>query len=904
MAVRCPRCSRANPPGAAYCYLDGMLLGQAAAAHADPARQRVPMPFVFPSGRTCHTFDELVLACTTDWKAGREVLREGALAGFLNGLGRIDLARAARQAQGEPDGDVALNDLIRRLPSTVYKPARPAVAPATVNLGLLAPGKDVVLELTIQNLGMGLLTGSVASSADWLFLGKPDAPDRKKLFQCLGETVVPFHIPVKRLRAGNKPFEGELVVETPGGQVSVPVLFSVPVKPYPDGVLVGATTPRQVAEKAKEKPVEAGEAFASGAVQRWYVTNGWDYPVQEPAASGVAAVQQFFEALGLTKPPKVTVNRREVFLSGRPGERIVGTVQLATEEKRPIWAAVACEADWLDVRGIEYERKTATIELGASRVPNRPGELLEARVTLTTNGRVKYPVTVRLDVTGTPGSVPYTPAPTPNYAPTQMATIPSLPPDPVTLEPIPPPRRDRPRHEEEAAPEPAPTTRLVLALIPLMLVLIGLTVPVVRDLMAYASGKLGGPDFGSEKEVDLDSLPLAVDLQFHDKEVEKSIKVGFIERKVRWPASMRFGLSRSGAGTPELNRLTYHLQGHTNNTVVKLDDAEYVYGEQGWINETGNPITGARSPGRWKDRNEKVTRKMRQGRQATWSFEDQKVEVTQTVGLVAGDQSSQVDTCLVLYRMTNNDSRAHSVGVRVMLDTFIGNNDGVPFLVPGREHLISTMDEFRREDVPDFIQAFEREDFGNTGTVCRLGLRLAGLESPKRVLLGAWPDGRLGPPAAEHRTLWEVPLRSMKTINPPDSAITVYWDARELEPGASREVGFTYGLGKVSGTGGQLALTVGGSIAPGGEFSLTAYVRDPGPGTKLNLTLPEGFALVQGETEMSVPPLPGDGSTRISPVTWRIKGGPKEGKFDLKVKMGAVEQTQPVLLKARGLFSG
>ena len=52
----------------------------------------------------------------------------------------------------------------------------------------------------------------------------------------------------------------------------------------------------------------------------WYAANGWAYPVQGPASTGLAAVQQFFEALGLTAPPKVEISDRSLTLFGKPGD--------------------------------------------------------------------------------------------------------------------------------------------------------------------------------------------------------------------------------------------------------------------------------------------------------------------------------------------------------------------------------------------------------------------------------------------------------------------------------------------------------------------------------------------------------------------------------------------------------
>src|SRR5207247_1881855 len=109
------------------------------------------------------------------------------------------------------------------------------------------------------------------------------------------------------------------ILETSGGTVAVPVHVRVPVKPFPEGSLAGAITPRQLAEKAKANTAAAAVLIESGAVARWYESNGWTYPVQGPAASGLAAVQQLFEALGLVKSPKVELSESSVSLNGEPG---------------------------------------------------------------------------------------------------------------------------------------------------------------------------------------------------------------------------------------------------------------------------------------------------------------------------------------------------------------------------------------------------------------------------------------------------------------------------------------------------------------------------------------------------------------------------------------------------------
>ena len=88
--------------------------------------------------------------------------------------------------------------------------------------------------------------------------------------------------------------------------------------------------------------------------------------------------------------------------------------------------------------------------------------------------------------------------------------------------------------------------------------------------------------------------------------------------------------------------------------------------------------------------------------------------------------------------------RPHRVGLRFLLDTFIGANDGVPFLIPGRNQLCDTHLDVQGTDVPLYIQACESDDLAHPGTIARIQFVLGGgLAPPDRVTLGAWPNADL-----------------------------------------------------------------------------------------------------------------------------------------------------------------
>jgi hypothetical protein len=398
MAIACPRCSRQNPAEANYCYFDGSTLsGTRGSGPVQMGSLPFPRPFVFPDGTACANFNQLVMGCQRNWSLARDLLRQGQLGPFFAGMGRMDLAHSARRAAESPDADRALDQFLAALPSDVLQPPQLAVEPREINLGQIAPGTDGHFELVLSNQGMRLLAGAVASSCDWLVLG--DGPGQsQKVFQ----TTAGAHIPVKlltgKLRAGPKAHEGQLNVDSNGGSMKVVVRVEVPARPFPSGLLAGALSPRDIASKSMKNPKEAALLFEQGVVEKWYKTNGWTYPVQGPAGSGLAAVQQFLEAVGLTRPPKVEIDTAALSLQGASGARLRHNLKVSTPDKKPVFAHGWSDQPWITVGPPQFQGSQVGLPLEMA-VPRRPGALLEARVTVRANGNQRFvvPVTVKVE---------------------------------------------------------------------------------------------------------------------------------------------------------------------------------------------------------------------------------------------------------------------------------------------------------------------------------------------------------------------------------------------------------------------------------------------------------------------------------------------------------------------------
>jgi hypothetical protein len=903
MAQICTKCSNANPPDATYCYHDGALLGGHTAQRGaqNQGSALFPSQFVFPSGQVCNNFDQLATACQQSWGEAVDLLKQGFLASFLGGLGRADLARAAQEAARFPDLDRGLDQLLAKLPTQVVEPPKLKAEPGDVNVGIVPMGGDRTFELRLANQGMRLLYGAVASDSRWLTLG--EAPgNAQKVFQFRDEADVPVQIRGQHLRAGPKPLEGQLLIDSNGGTAAVRVRLEVPIKPYPDGVLAGATTPRQVAEKAKAAPKVAAPLFESGAVARWFAANGWTYPVQGPPASGLGAVQQFFEALGLASAPKVEVAEKAIHLQGAVGQALHHSLEVRTPERRPVYAHATCDQPWLDVGRARLNGRVAFLPVIVPSVPNRPGETLRATVNVTANGNQRFAVPVTLTVAG--GSpFAFTAAP---EEPVLYGEPVAVAAEPVTAVAVGVPARAAAAVPVAALAEPVgpaespaePFAAFALGAVP--------AAPVAAPAYpsgAPAPGRLAVPHVQREGRppwvhllpagllllallvvIGKDLFLAPADGPPIDRDHPR-IRLGFDYGKGKGIANtMSFGVLMLDPDDPKLpptKMLTYDPIGRTNSTALRIDGNERVFGK---------------SAGLWVVQPERAGKYG--GKRAAWLFDD-KIQVTQTVEVVPGEPQVEhgtyqrlLDTALVRYTIENKDVVPHKVGLRVLLDTLIGRNDGVPFTVPGLTGLVDDQRDFEGAQVPDFIQALEHPDLKDPGTVAQLNLRLGGqLEPPQRVSLTRWPGH-------DEKGTYDVPVVAMRD----DSAVVIYWEEREMAPGSVREVGFEYGLGHLAAGSGQLGVTVGGAFAIGKELTVVGLVTAPQPGETLTLELPEQGLTLAGDTPATQPVPESAGAGRLSPVTWHLRAD-RADTYTIRVRSSTgVSQDRQITIRANPIF--
>ena len=273
------------------------------------------------------------------------------------------------------------------------------VEPTEINLGQMSIGTDRTLELHLENVGMRLLYGTVASDSKWLTLG--DAPgNQQKLFQFGSrDGRFPLQIRGQHLRASPKPLEGQLLIESNGGTITVAVRVTVPIMPFKEGVLAGSKSPREIAEKARPKAAEAAQYFENGAIADWFKRNGWIYPGAGPVRGRPRRRAAVLRGPGPGQGAQGRDQRQLAVAERRPGGASAN-IDLSTQEKKMVYAHATCEQPWVDVSKVKLAGRIATITVAVPSIPTRPGETLQTKIHIAGNGNQRFSVPLSVAVSG------------------------------------------------------------------------------------------------------------------------------------------------------------------------------------------------------------------------------------------------------------------------------------------------------------------------------------------------------------------------------------------------------------------------------------------------------------------------------------------------------------------------
>jgi len=149
---------------------------------------------------------------------------------------------------------------------------------------------------------------------------------------------------------------------------------------------------------------------------------------------------------------------------------------------------------------------------------------------------------------------------------------------------------------------------------------------------------------------------------------------------------------------------------------------------------------------------------------------------------IAYSDTGNPDTVKVDYTVRNEDINPHSVGIRVMLDTQLGDNDGAPFQIPNVGNV--TMErEFLGDEVPAWLSMNDLTDPTVIGKGILIGL---GAVPPDRFVIARW--------SPIYNTQWDYTIHPDYSVTG-DSAVGIWWNPQQVEPGQERKTTTFYGVG-------------------------------------------------------------------------------------------------------------
>ena len=313
----------------------------------------------------------------------------------------------------------------------------------------------------------------------------------------------------------------------------------------------------------------------------------------------------------------------------------------------------------------------------------------------------------------------------------------------------------------------------------------------------------------------------------------------------------------------------------TSYTTIKVDDKNYVFG--------GPTTRRAGSQGLWV---KMIAAPHRDGAEIVTVFEYEGLLVEQRIGPTVNPYSGWNDTARIRYRIQNPTNAEKTVGLRVVLDTMLGANDGAPFRIAGQNILSQT--EFAGKDLPDIWQAFD--SLASPSVIAQGVLKKYGASTPDRVILTDWGT------AADH--LWHIPLEAGKDFtrageDEADTAIVLYWNVEKLPSKASRDITILYGLGGVSLAPGASFL---GIAAPSEiiydpveerHYQILTYIENNTPrlahNVRVELQLPAGLSLLDKAGSVVIPQME---PKETRQMLWTIKANGKAfGKTEIGLKV-------------------
>ncbi|ADO77169.1 hypothetical protein [Halanaerobium praevalens] len=245
-----------------------------------------------------------------------------------------------------------------------------------------------------------------------------------------------------------------------------------------------------------------------------------------------------------------------------------------------------------------------------------------------------------------------------------------------------------------------------------------------------------------------------------------------------------------------------------------------------------------------------------------------KIIVEQILSIVKSSTTGLADSAQIQYRIINEGEKEEKVGLRVMLDTMLGQNDGAPFRLG--EDTIDSDKLYYAKQLDDFWQAFD--SISNPQVTSQGSFIGPDVSKPDKVYFSDWGSLADG--------VWDFDFNPgqefiRKGEYEVDSAMAMYWVPEKIEPGETNTYITKYGLGGITIVPGILSLGVTSAAEVtldknNQSFPVVAYLENTSEiearNVEIKIELPAGF-----EVENKTKNLGNMKAEDISQITWNVK---------------------------------
>lgn len=315
----------------------------------------------------------------------------------------------------------------------------------------------------------------------------------------------------------------------------------------------------------------------------------------------------------------------------------------------------------------------------------------------------------------------------------------------------------------------------------------------------------------------------------------------------------------------------------TSYTTILVDNAPYIFGGESkkLLRRIGKNVTFG-----------SVLSQTQDGSSITTVSNCGPVQAIQRLGFLRNPSTKIKDTALITYEIKNEDSVPHTIGIRIMMDTKLGSNDGAPFRI-GNYGITSEV-KFNKSDLQDYWQTFDSLVAPNVIAQGTLFLPQNGITPPDDLALVNWGTLVDNPWSFDYEKSRPF-IRAGEEEN--DTALAMYWYPVTIRPGESRIVRTAYGLGGVSLSAGELSV---GLTSPSEiymesqqELLLVGYVSNSGridaKNVEIEFQIPRDFEIIKGKRKTILPTLKAKETLQI-PIRIALSDQAESGKKAITFK--------------------